>query len=168
MLELDSADRGSSTLQEWLVYPSENSTPYPPVVIAGIDRDVIIGGKTFLSGTIKSVTPVSKTTWTKISGPGNVQFTNENFKEASAIFSVPGDYVLALNVTEGSQAASSTVKVKVHTPPPPKRLDVVYTRHYKIDSRLWNDRIKVMIVNWIPHCIEQIEKDRCYACNGRR
>ena len=157
-LELDSADRGSSTLQEWLVYPSENSAAYPPVVLAGVDRDVIIGGKTFLSGTIKSVTPVTKTTWTKISGPGSVQFNNENSKEAAAIFSIPGDYILALNVTEGSQAASSTVKVKVHTPPPPKRLDVVYTRHYKIDSRLWNDRIKVMIVNWIPHCIEQIER----------
>jgi len=111
-----------------------------------------------LSGTIKSVTPVSETTWTKISGPGSVQLNNENSKEAAAIFSIPGDYILALNVTEGSQAASSTVKVKVHTPPPPKRLDVVYTRHYKIDSRLWNDRIKVMIVNWIPHCIEQIER----------
>ena len=157
-LELDSADRASATLLEWLVYPSANSAPYPPLVMAGGDRDVMLGGKTYLSGAIKSVTPVSKMTWTKISGPGNIQFSNENSKEATAVFSVPGDYLLALNVTEGSQTASSTAKVIVHTPPPPKRLDVVYTRRYKIDSKLWNDRIKVMIVNWIPHCIEQIER----------
>jgi len=165
-LELDSADRSSATLAEWLVYPSENSAPYPPVVMSGGDRDVMIGGKTYLSGSVKSVTPVSKMTWTKISGPGNVQFTNENSKEATAVFSAPGDYLIAMNVTEGSQTASSTAKVKVHTPPPPKRLDVVYTTRYKIDSRLWNDRIKVMIVNWIPHCIEQIERTDITSAMG--
>src|SRR5689334_6677945 len=47
-LELDSADRFSATMQEWLVYPSENSAPYPPVVSAGVDRDVMMGGKTYL------------------------------------------------------------------------------------------------------------------------
>jgi uncharacterized protein len=157
-LELDSADRGSATLLEWLVYPSANSAPYPPLVNAGGDRDVMLGGKTYLSGAIKSVTPVSKMTWTKISGPGKVEFSNENSKQATAVFSQPGEYLLALNVMEGSQTASSSAMVKVHTPPPPKRLDVVYTRRYKVDSKLWNDRIKVMIVNWIPHCIEQIER----------
>src|SRR5665213_560154 len=35
-------------------------------------------------------------------------------------------------------------------------LDVVYTTHYTIDSPLWNDRAKALIVNWIPHCIDQI------------
>jgi hypothetical protein len=40
-LELDSADRASATLLEWLVYPSANSAPYPPVVDAGVDRDVM-------------------------------------------------------------------------------------------------------------------------------
>ena len=157
-LELDSADRGSSTLLEWIVYPSASSAPYPPVVAAGSDRDVMVGGKTYLSATIKSVTPVSKMTWTKISGPGNVQLINENSREGAAVFSTPGDYVLALNVTEGTQSASSTLKVKVHQPPPKKRLDVVYTKRYKIDSKLWGDRLKEIIVNWIPHCIEQIER----------
>jgi hypothetical protein len=141
-----------------MVYPSENSAPYPPVVTAGIDRDVMVGGKTYLSGVIISVTPVIKMTWTKVSGPGAVQFTSANSKEGTATFTTPGEYVLALNVTEGQQNASSTIKVIVHQPPREKRLDVVYTKRYKIENKLWNDRAKAMIVNWIPHCIAQIER----------
>ena len=33
---------------------------------------------------------------------------------------------------------------------------MVYTKRYKIDSPLWNSRAKALIVNWIPHCIDEI------------
>ena len=154
-VELDSADRGSASLLEWIVFKAKNSPEIAPLVIAGIDRDVMVGGKTFFDPVVKSVTPVDKVIWTKTSGPGNVQIRNPTSKEATAVFSTPGDYVLTLTATEGSQTASSTVKVKVHEPPTAKRLDVVYTKRYKIDSKLWNDRAKAMIVNWIPFCIDQ-------------
>jgi DUF1680 family protein len=154
-LELDSADRGSVTLLEWIVYQSENSPPYPPVISAGVDRDVMLGGKTYLSGSVKSITPIDKIIWTKTSGPGNVEFNNSNQKNTTAVFSTPGDYVLMLSVTENKLSSISSIKVKVHQPPKSKRLDVVYTKRYKIDSKLWNDRAKAMIVNWIPHCIDQ-------------
>ncbi len=42
-------------------------------------------------------------------------------------------------------------------PPQTDRLEVVYTKKYSIDSPLWNDRAKAMIVNWIPWCIAQCE-----------
>ena len=45
-IELDSADRGVSTLLEWVVTKSPNSANPKPLVNAGIDRDVIINGKT--------------------------------------------------------------------------------------------------------------------------
>ena len=35
---------------------------------------------------------------------------------------------------------------------------MVYTKPYKIDSPLWNARAKALIVNWIPHCIDQINR----------
>ena len=35
---------------------------------------------------------------------------------------------------------------------------MVYTKNYKIDSPLWNARAKALIVNWIPHCIDQINR----------
>jgi len=40
----------------------------------------------------------------------------------------------------------------------PERLDVVYTKHYTIDSPLWNARAKAIIVNWIPHCVDYINR----------
>jgi hypothetical protein len=128
------------------------------VVIAGVDRDVMTGGKTYLSGVTRSVMPVNKTVWTKTSGPGKVEFNNADSAIATAVFSVPGDYVLSLTATEGSLSSISSLKVIVHQPPVARRLDVVYTKKYKIDSKLWGERAKAMIVNWIPHCIDQINR----------
>ncbi len=157
-LALDSADRASATVLEWAVYKSPNSAEHPPIISAGGDRDVMVGGKTYLAGTARSVTPINKLTWSKVSGPGNVTFSNASAKDATATFSSPGEYTLKLTGTEGAQNASSSIKVLVHEPPREKRLDVVYTKRYKIDSKLWNDRAKAMIVNWIPWCIEQNER----------
>jgi len=157
-LELDSADRYLATLQEWKVYEPENATPYPAVVVAGVDRDVMAGGKTYLSGTIRSVHPVGKTLWTEASGPGNVVFNNAGEQATTAVFSTPGDYMLQLETGEGALRSYAVLRVKVRQQPPQKRLDVVYTKRYKIDSKLWNDRAKSMIVNWIPFCIDQCNR----------
>ena len=146
-IELDSADRASATMLEWIVYKSENSPPHPPIVEAGPDRDLMIGGKTYLSGSVRSVTPVKKLLWTKTAGPGGVTFNDAGSKEGTATFSAVGDYVLTLTATEANLNSSSTVKVNVHNPPKTKRLDVVYTKRYKIDSKLWSERAKAMIVN---------------------
>jgi len=156
-LEVDSADRGVTPLQEWVVYQTDGTT-YPAVVTAGIDRDVMLNGKTYLVGVVKSSTPVQQVKWEKVEGPGTVTFSNAADETGSASFSAPGNYVLSLTAGSGSLASSSTLKVRVATPPPAKRLDVVYTRRYKIDSKLWNDRAKAMIVNWIPFCIAQCER----------
>ena len=157
-LEIDSTDRYLSTLTEWKVYEPEGSPEYPAVVMAGVDRDVMSDGKTYLSGVIRSVRPVAHTQWSKTSGPGNVTFKDANAQTTTAVFSAPGDYVLQLTAGEGALSSSSTLKVKVRPQPEAKRLDVVYTKRYKIDSKLWNDRARSMIVNWIPFCIDQINR----------
>lgn len=157
-VELDSADRGAATLLEWVVAKAPNSPNPKPLVSAGIDRDVMINGKTYLDASVKSVTPVSKIEWKKVSGPGNVQFSDLNALQGSATFTSVGDYILSMTATEGALTQSSTIQVKVHNPPPKDRLDVVYTKRYKIDNKLWNDRAKAMIVNWIPYCIAQNER----------
>ena len=157
-LELDSADRGAAALLEWLVYQAPGSKPYPPVVDAGVDSDVMLDGKTYLSGYIRTVTPVNKIFWTKISGPGKVNFSDPASEQGTATFTSPGNYLLSMTASGNGVSSKSQIKVKVHEPPKAKRLDVVYTKRYKIDSKLWNDRAKAMIVNWIPHCIDQIER----------
>ncbi len=157
-IEVDSVDRFVSPLVEWKVTASENSKPYPPVVDAGIDRSVIVGGKTYLSGATRSLNPVVKTIWQKKSGPGKVTFENKNGIETTATFSEPGEYILTLTAKDKKLRSSSDLVVKATLPPPEKRLDVVYTKHYSIDNPLWNNRAKALIVNWIPHCIEYIER----------
>ena len=93
-LEVDSADRFTSTLLEWMVFQSPDSPNHPPVVTAGGDRSVMVGGKTYLSGAVKSVTPYNKVEWTKKSGPGAVTFADAKSLKTTATFTVPGDYVL--------------------------------------------------------------------------
>jgi DUF1680 family protein len=158
-LEIDSNATFSTGILEWRVYDSGKSPDFPPMVTAGIDRMVVLGGKTYLNGTVKMLKgdPNSaRLAWSKQSGPGSVTFEKADASVTTAQFSLVGDYVLKLSASEGSLVSSSSLNVKAVTPPPADRLDVVYTKKYKIESPLWNDRAKALIVNWIPHCIDQI------------
>ncbi|MBE3139110.1 MAG: Tat pathway signal protein, partial [Thermoplasmata archaeon] len=89
-MEVDSVDRFLGTMLEWMVFQSDNSPNHPPVVTSGVDRSVMLGGKTYLSGGVKSVTPYNKITWSKVSGPGNVNFADANSIKTTAIFSLSG------------------------------------------------------------------------------
>ena len=157
-LTMDSSDRFVSTLVEWKVVESKNSPAIAPIVYAGDDRDVMLDGKTYLAAEIRSVHPITKASWTKTSGPGDVSFSNATAKDGTATFSKPGAYTLKFTAWQGEAQTTAPLNVKVVAPPPAKRLDVVYTKHYSIDSRLWNDRARSIIVNWIPFCIEQCER----------
>ncbi len=157
-LEIDSDGTNSTGILEWRVYDTGKSPDFPPSVEVGIDRVVMAGGKTYLSGAVRTLKGESdaKVTWSKVSGPGPVSFENANAVDTAATISMPGEYVLKLSAGEGQMSGSATLKVKVEMPPPADRLDVVYTKNYKIDNPLWNSRAKALIVGWIPHCIEQI------------
>ena len=161
-LEIDSDGTLSTGILEWRVLDSGNSPDFPPSVAAGVDRTVILGGKTYLSGLVKTLKPKTAASpniaWSKVSGPGEVSFADAHAAETTATFSQPGDYVLKLTAGKGDLSDASTLKVTVDNPPPKERLDVVYTKKYRIDSPLWNARSRALIVNWIPHCIDMIER----------
>lgn len=156
-LEVDSVDRNASTILEWKVFKPVNSPAVAPVISAGGDRDVMVGGKTYLSAGIKSVDPLKMTLWSA-TGPGKVVFADPNSLVTTAVFKVTGDYVLTLSSQAGDMKSSSSLKVKVLLPPKDNRLDVVYTKKYKIDNPLWNNRAKALITSWIPYCVTQIER----------
>jgi DUF1680 family protein len=158
-LEADSVERSLGTILEWMVIQTDNTPDHPPVVYAGPDRSVMKDGKTYLSGNVRSVTPVTQILWQKKSGPGDVTFSDPGELKTIAGFSKTGEYVVGINVKEGDLSSGSDLKVKVLLPPPPERLEVVYTKRYKINSPLWSNRAKAIIVNWIPWCIDQIERD---------
>ncbi|MFO1487629.1 MAG: glycoside hydrolase family 127 protein [Verrucomicrobiota bacterium] len=160
-LEIVSDGRLSTGILSWKIYDSGRSPEFPPKVFAGGDRSVVLGGKTYLSGRVKSLKPGAagaSVSWSKVSGPGDVNFANRKAAVTTATFSKPGEYILKLTAGKGDLAASSTLTVKTVTPPPADRLEVVYTKRYQIDSPLWHARAKALIVNWIPHCIDFINR----------
>lgn len=159
-LEIVSDGRLSTGILEWKVFSAGEVPAFPPTVEAGIDRTVVMGGKTYLMGKADWLVaqPENTTRWSRESGPGRVTFANANALHTTATFSTPGDYVLALTAAGSGQQAAATLKVHVEAAPPKKRLDVVYTKRYRIDNPLWNARAKALITRWIPHCIAYCER----------
>lgn len=158
----------SAGVLEWRVFSAGAEPSLPPVVDAGVDRSVVLGGRTYLAGKtawLKDDTG-NAARWSKLSGPGAVSFASATAPVTTATFSQPGEYVLQLSAAGDGQRADSTLHVHAETAPPPERLDVVYTRHYTIDSPLWNARAKTLVVNWIPRCIAECERTDIAAGKG--
>ena len=149
----------------------------PLTVEAGPDRIVVLNGRTYLRGWAAHgkrphardpwekqppqpppAEPGTKFAWTKIAGPGEVKFANPAELVTTATFSKPGAYTLGLSADNGQAKASSTLAVSVEQPPPRQQLEAVYTKNFRVDSPLWNARVKVLVVNWIPHCIDVINR----------
>jgi DUF1680 family protein len=155
----------------------------PLNAIAGVDRVTILPGKTYIRGWAgygdpprperprapqaqnappappPPAGPDPAVTWSKESGPGEVKFENPKALITTATFTAPGAYILKLTAEAGQTQSSSTLNVSVETPPPAKQLEAVYTKNFKIDSKFWNARFKALIVNWIPHCIDIINRN---------
>ena len=144
---------------EWRVFNHGPVPELPPVVDAGVDRSVVSDGRTYLSGKVTWLedSKQNRAKWVKASGPGAVTFAAMDSPVTTAAFSAPGDYVLSLEAS-GSKGTPRAVNVHVEPAPPAERLDVVYTRKYSIDSPLWSQRAKALIVDWIPHCITMCER----------
>jgi hypothetical protein len=157
----------------------------PLAAVAGIDRVVMLQGKTYLSGWTGygapprrgraggaagagrgaadapppvDPGPAPKTVWAKVSGPGDVLFADATAAVTTATFSKTGDYVLSVTADNGTTKAASNVAVKVELPPPPTPLAPVFTTSYSINSPFWSSRVKALIVNWIPHCVDQCNR----------
>jgi DUF1680 family protein len=157
-LELVGDGRKPVGVMRWKVWSTGAVPAFAPVVVAGIDRTVIVGGDTYLAADTRSVGDPPALRWTKRSGPGEVRFADATAATTTANVSVPGDYELAFAATSSAGTAVSTVRLRADAPPPPERLEVVYTTPYAIRSPFWNARAKALIVNWIPHCIAYCER----------
>lgn len=157
-LEIDGEGTFSTGILQWKVYDSGRSPEFPPRVSAGVDRIVIQGGRTYLSGQIHTLDPRQDVpvVWSKRSGPGQVSFENPHNLTTSATIMTAGRYVLELTAGSPPLTASCELTVQVVPSPPEAHLQPVDTTAYRIDSPLWNDRAKALIVHWIPHCIRKI------------
>jgi DUF1680 family protein len=125
-------------------------------VSAGVDRVVTMPARTYLHGTVTG--GASSGAWSKVAGPGTVTFADPQATETTARFSKPGEYILKLTAANDNKIASGSVHIRVDRPAPQESLAAVPTRTYKIDSPLWSARLKYQIVNWIPHCIDELSR----------
>jgi len=144
---------------EWRLFHAGPEPQLEPHVVAGVDRSVILGGRTFLAAKVTWLdqSPANSIRWSKISGPGEVTFDAPTKLNTTARFSAAGDYTLLL-AASGTEDRSHRIQVRVIPEPPAERLDVVYTTRYSIDNPFWQSRAKALIVNWIPFCVAQCER----------
>jgi Uncharacterized protein conserved in bacteria len=152
--------------------------------IAGVDRVVVLPGKTYLRGWAgygepprpgprrrqqadstppEPQGPPPKVRWSKASGPGRVTFADAAALQTTATFSAPGAYVLKLTANNGQETADSTLVVKVEHGPPAAQLEPIPPTRYSIDNPLWNERAKTLIVSWIPHCLDELTDPKVQA-----
>jgi len=160
-MEFNSLQTMSVGILQWKVYDSGKSPQFPPTVTAGQDRVVVTGAKTYLSGSYKVLGDTrAAVAWSKQSGPGDVTFADSASPATTAAFSVEGEYVLRLSATihanDVDLSNDGSLKVHVEAPSPVEHLEPVTLEPYKVSSRLWNDRFKALIVNWIPHCFAEL------------
>jgi uncharacterized protein len=166
-LEVSLENNLPAGILEWKVFNHGPVPSLPPVVDAGVDRSVVSDGKTYLSGKVTWLehSKQNAAKWIKSAGPGTVSFAAADSPVTTAAFSSPGEYVLSLQAT-GRAGAPRSLKVHVEPAPPADRLDVVYTRKYSIDSPLWSQRAKALIVSWIPHCVAMCERNDIAPMRG--
>ena len=112
----------------------ESAPNLPPLVSAGPDRTISLSSDVVeadapgaplmradapLAGTASDdgqPGPVPTLMWTKVSGPGPVVFENPIASQTRATFSVPGNYVLQLTVSDGQLTSSDQVQITVLAP----------------------------------------------------
>jgi len=78
-------------------------------ITAGNDQQVAAGATVNLTGSAKFNGAENNSwnyTWSKVKGPGNVNFTNPNNKITSVSFTTEGTYTLQLMAVDGSEANS--------------------------------------------------------------
>jgi len=92
----------------------------PPVVNAGPDLIITLPNLATLNGTVTDDGVGTLTiTWSKVSGPGTVTFTNPNVAATTASFSIAGDYMLRLTASDTLSTVTDDVRVQVFEPSPP-------------------------------------------------
>src|SRR6267143_722031 len=101
-----------------------------PVVNAGADQVITLPSIANLTGAaiddgLPNPPGVLTTTWSQVSGPGTVSFSNASALNSTATFSASGAYVLRLTASDGALAVSAVVAVTVNPAPVPNLAPVV-------------------------------------------
>ena len=95
-----------------------NAANKAPVVNAGATQTITLPAAASLAGSVSDdglpTGAVVTSTWTKVSGPGNVTFGNAAAPQTTASFSVAGTYVLQLSASDTQLSSNATVTITVN------------------------------------------------------
>lgn len=95
---------------------TENPANQAPTVSAGDDQTITLPASATLEGTAADdglPANTLTTTWSKVSGPGTVIFSNSTSPASTATFSEAGSYILRLTADDGALSAGDDVGVAV-------------------------------------------------------
>jgi hypothetical protein len=111
--------------------PPPPPTNNPPLVGAGVDQTITLPATASLNGSASDDglpnPPATLTrTWSKVSGPGTVTFSNPNILNPTATFSAAGVYVLRLTASDSALQATDELTVTVNAAPPPPPSGTTY------------------------------------------
>ncbi|MEZ9199181.1 PKD domain-containing protein [Shewanella sp. 10N.286.54.B9] len=87
----------------------------PPVANAGVDKSVSVGTTLTLQGSFTddgNSTAVSQS-WSQLSGPENISFSDPTLASPSVTFNSVGSYVLDYTVNDGEYSASDQLNIEV-------------------------------------------------------
>ena len=115
VLRLTATDSDLSSSDEILVKVTPPNQA--PTVEAGANQAITLPAGATLNGSVSDdglpLNSSVSTTWSKVSGPGTVTFTNANTTVTDASFSTDGTYVLRLSATDGNLSSSDDLTVTV-------------------------------------------------------
>ena len=122
VLRLTASDSEHSSSDEVTI--TVTAANLPPTVNAGPDQSITLPNIAQLNGTVSDdglpVGSTLTTTWSKVSGPGDVSFANPGVTVTTASFSTAGMYVLRLRASDAELSTEDEVSITVNpaTPPP--------------------------------------------------
>ncbi len=115
VLQLSGSD-GALTSND-TVQITVNPVNQPPVVNAGNDQTITLPSTATLAGTATDdgqPSNILTVTWSKVSGPGTVTFTNAATANTRASFSTNGVYILQLSGSDSALTSNDTVQITVN------------------------------------------------------
>ena len=122
VLRLTADDNDLTAYDEVTITVNAAPVNSAPTVSAGSDDECTMPSGVALDGTVSDdglpvVPGVVTTTWSKVSGPGTVTFTNSALVDTTAVFSADGTYVLQLEADDGGLSDTDTVQITVNPEP---------------------------------------------------
>jgi len=130
VLRLTANDSVLSTSDDINVIVNPTPANQAPTVNAGPDQTITLPAAASLVGTatddgLPNPPGVLTITWSKVSGPGTVTFTNPSAPATTATFSVAGNYVLRLTASDSALTATDDINVTVNPASPTNQAPVV-------------------------------------------